>query len=62
MTMWDVLDSDFSPPAIKKVSKFIGDLIFQLASPRLPVKYHCLPETLNLNWAGLSDPLLTIER
>jgi len=29
----------------------------QVASPRVPVIYHSLSETINLNWEGFQDPL-----
>ena len=36
----------------KKAAKFIGDLIFQVATPRGSLKYHWLSEAITYRWKG----------
>jgi len=46
-----------SSKAIKKAARNSDGRKFLVAFPRVPVIYHCLPETINLNCEGFEDPL-----
>ena len=40
----------------KRLTNSCKPLIIYVAYPRIPVKYHCWSDTINLNWKAYSTP------